>query len=254
MSIAAQASSTSSAARRRLASMPSSCGIRRFAAVGVLGEPLADGRLAAGHVEQVVGDLKRQAEVAAVRRERGELSRRRAGDDAAQFAATPRSARRSCGDGSIPATAASSPVDAAGQVGGLAADQRGRTGGVAQHGAAAGGPVGRLDVGGQHFERPGQAARRRRGSPPPRRTPCGRSAGRGAGRRHPSPAGRRARANRRGPSRRHRRPAGQSSIVPPQASAASSTSCGRNRLPGAKQRVANRLGQVAAGSRRRTEL
>ena len=59
-----QASSTSAAARSRLSSMPSSCGKVSFAAVGVLGDPFADGGLGAGHVEQVVGDLKRQAEVA----------------------------------------------------------------------------------------------------------------------------------------------------------------------------------------------
>ena len=43
--------------------MPSSAGKRQLSVVRVLGHPLADADWLAGHVEQVVGDLKCQAHV-----------------------------------------------------------------------------------------------------------------------------------------------------------------------------------------------
>ena len=54
---------------------------------------------------------------------------------------------------------------------------------------------------------PGSRDRPPPGSPWPRRTPCGRSVGRAAGRRRPSPADRRGSANRCAPSPAHRPPA-----------------------------------------------
>ena len=92
--------------------------------------------------------------------------------------------------------------------------------------------------------RPASAGRRRPKWPSPRRTPYGTWAGRAADRRCPSPAGRRGLANRRGPFRPRRPRAWPLRSSPPQASAASSTSIGRSRLPGA-----NRLYRIASRSR-----
>ena len=84
------------------------------------------------------------------------------------------------------------------------------------------------------------AASRRPGSPSPRRRPCGRWAGRGAGRRRPLPAGRRAPASRRGSARPRRplRPPCSSGM--PSVSAVAYTRAGRMRLPAPEHAVALR--------------
>ena len=80
---------------------------------------------------------------------------------------------------------------------------------------------------------PASAARRRPAPPSPRRTACGRSAGRGADRCCPSPADRRGPASRHAPSRSPPRPATRSAAPPRTARAPASTRNGRSRLPGA---------------------
>ena len=60
---------------------------------------------------------------------------------------------------------------------------------------------------GQDVEGQGKQARRRQGSRSPRRTPCARSAGRGAGRRRPWPASRHGSANSSARIRARQRPA-----------------------------------------------
>ncbi len=87
----------------------------------------------------------------------------------------------------------------------------------------------------------------------PRRTPCGRSAGRGAGRRRPSPAGRRGSASRCGSSRARRRAAAPSSGSRRAPRAVASASTGRIRLPPREQRVAHRLLEAVGGRARRGE-
>ena len=166
--------------------------------------------------------------------------------------ATRRTVRRSCGGGSIRATATSSPVDVrrrGRRPGRRPARSRRRRGPARRSSGRRGRRA--CTSRGQDLERPGQQRVADEDRRSLRRTLCGRSAGRGAGRRRPSPAGRRAPASRRGSFRRRRRRAARRRsrrrrLRPPAAPAAAAAAC---RAPAG---VANRLGQMRRGSRRRT--
>ena len=122
----------------------------------------------------------------------------------------------------------------------LSADEPGRPAGLAQHRGRGEAParerVRRLRAAPRPSGgRRASAARRRPGSRSPRRRPCARSACRAAGRRRPSPAGRRGSGCRCGSSPRRRRGAAAPRAAPPTASPAASTSIGRIRLPPANR-------------------
>ena len=227
------ASSTSCSARRRLSSTPASR--ERSACRGPASLPtrLPSVGLVPLHVEQVVDDLKRQAEPLAVGVQGRQLSARRPGRPCRPAAAQTRSMapvlRRW-----IASSVSSPPAGNFGLPGrppGRRPCRRRRPPrpASAQQRAAT---VGRLHVAGQHLEGQGQQGVAGQDGRRLAERLVAASAGRGAGRRRPSPAGRRGSASRCEPSRPHRPPAGPPRESQPQASAASNTSIGRSRLPG----------------------
>ena len=187
-------------ARRRLSVDAQQAGIGQLAAGGVLAHALAGLLGVAFHVEQVVGDLERQPEAAAVAVETVQQLRAAAPPGAsacatrAQAQTARGSAPRSCGRAGIPARRASArrarrarsqarsstcpPTMPAAPAARASSRQQAarRRGGVAL---------------GQHLEGQRQQGVAGQDRQSPRRISCGTSAGRGAGRRRPSPAGRR---------------------------------------------------------------
>ncbi len=214
---------------RRRPSSPGKVSLPRSAS---LPTRLPSGRLVAADVQQVVGDLKGQPEPPAVLGPAPPVCVGVGpGRPAPPAAARPRSSPRSCGGGSIPARRC--PPSAAGRRPMSSAwppTRLARPGRLGQRRAARGGHRRRARSRRPAPRRPAPTGRRRPGWPSPRRTPCGRSAGRGAGRRRPWPAGRRGSANRRGPSRRRRPPAWPPRVArrtprPPAAPASAAAAC-----------------------------
>ena len=100
-------------------------------------------------------------------------------------------------------------------------------------------------------ETPAAAAHRPPAARWPRRRPCGRSAGRGAGRRRPWPADRRAPASRRAPARWRRPPPRPRPRDSPSGACGGEHQCRTDALAAAQHAVAHGLVQAGRAPRRR---
>ena len=206
----------------------------RLAGGGVGADRLAGLGGRALDIEQIVGDLEREPEIVRIAAQRGARLR----PAPCRGSPRPRRKRRSSAPVFIRCSRVIAPISSGlmlgDQIDHLAADHAGGAGRGRQrrHELAAHRRIAMRVGMRQHLEGQRSAARRRPAPRSPRRTPCGRSAGRAADRCCPSPADRHAPANRHAPSRSPRRPAARCSRATPNRRALASTRNGRSRLPG----------------------